>query len=369
MAKNPISQEIKAGLAAALKEALAKHEESLRATIDAEAAGAAKLEKNATAGYGPKAAGIGDQSPKMVKTTMAMALPHKTVHPEVQASLNELRGIRAGAPAPTPAPAAKVAAPQAAARPTDKEIPVGTDMVVPSSKITGAEKRAAGIGFLGSLISRFKGIGNKGWEEARGSGPVSAARAARTAATRMALSEKKSETVAKATAAEANKEIKGFKSLANNPMSVRGNVGSVVKPGGVSVAKEEAGPHSFESKKKPSRLESDIKTCKTCGKPADDHKKEDIKKACGEMAKAAMNAVPAAPKPPKPPAAAKPAGTPAKPPGLGKTGADPSKPESKGNPPAERTDKDKMDTLFGADPKPLHPSDKKKTRVKLPGKK
>lgn len=136
------------------------------------------------------------------------------------------------------------------------------------------------------------------------------------------------------------------------------------------LAMAEPEPHAqadFESRKKPSRFESDIKTCKTCGKPYDDHKKPEIQKACGEMSKAAMSGIPAAPKAPAAPKPAAPQGVkapaPAKP-VMGKTGLDPSKPESEKNPPAPRTDADRMATLFGKEPKVLHPSDKKR-----PGKK
>ena len=127
----------------------------------------------------------------------------------------------------------------------------------------------------------------------------------------------------------------------------------------VKAEKDDKKPdHEFESRKKPSKLESDIRTCKNCGKV------HEIKKNCGEMEKAAMGAgAPATPAAPKPPAAAKPAAG-VKLPSVKKVGMDPTKPESEKNPPAPRTDKDKMDTHFGPEPKVLHPSDKKKSAKK-----
>lgn len=50
--------------------------------------------------------------------------------------------------------------------------------------------KAAGVGFLRNLITKFRGVGNQSWQDLRGAGPASAARAARTTGTRMALAEK-----------------------------------------------------------------------------------------------------------------------------------------------------------------------------------
>jgi transposase-like protein len=271
------------------------------------------------------------------------AMPHKEAHPDTAAALSELRGIHSGAiphpdtvaslhalRGPHPDTAASLAdvrsmSPRAMAATPVK--PAGahpvtaiTAPVIPrvgapaGPEPTGmvsrshpnveaaqlnADKRAAGIGFLSNLITRFKGVGNKTWANMAGRGPANIARAARTAATRMALSEKdgtktdakepyggdpvvcpncgekgkfigtldngmlhyrdknghgikrrpvkkalivdgamKAEKpMDKATAEEANKEIKGFKSIVSNPMAVRGNVGAIAKPKGLPVAK------------------------------------------------------------------------------------------------------------------------------------
>lgn len=107
--------------------------------------------------------------------------------------------------------------------------------------ITGTEKRAAGIGFVGNLVTRIKGTGNKGWEEARGTGPASAARLVATTGRRLALSEKKP--VAKATVDEVNREMKGFKSLASNPTAMPSSPG-LPKP-----ASFKGAPKAFKKEK------------------------------------------------------------------------------------------------------------------------
>jgi len=60
---------------------------------------------------------------------------------------------------------------------------------IPQADITSEEKRAAGIGFLSNLISKFKGIGNKNWADLRGAGGASAGKAVNRMGARMALSE------------------------------------------------------------------------------------------------------------------------------------------------------------------------------------
>lgn len=311
-------QDVAAGLARALRAAVTAAEAGIAATAAAEARGAAKLRKNAVAGYGPKAAGVGapvpgpmgkDEKPAgqeipPLKAVPEAAMPGTTL-PEDKAPkkleaegsgglkkdalqtaavLHDLRG----------APAAKPAAKKPVVLPGHKA-PLPAKAALPGPQGT-APAATGGKGFLSGLIARFHG------------------------------------------------------------------------PKKLAMAEPE--PHAqadFESRKKPSRFESDIKTCKTCGKPYDDHKKPEIQKACGEMSKAAMSGVPAAPKAPAAPKPAAPQGVkapaPAKP-VMGKAGLDPSKPESEKNPPAPRTDADRMATLFGKEPKVLHPSDKKR-----PGKK
>lgn len=58
-----------------------------------------------------------------------------------------------------------------------------------NSEISGDEKRAAGIGFLSNLISKFKGAGNKNWSDLRGAGSTSAGKVVRRMGARMALAE------------------------------------------------------------------------------------------------------------------------------------------------------------------------------------
>jgi hypothetical protein len=179
----------------------------------------------------------------------------------------------------------------------DDPIPAKID----ESPISHEEKRAAGIGFLSNLISKFRGAGNKTWSDLRGAGPSSAERASRTMATRMAFAEK-----SPTSTDQANKELKGYKSLASNPTAMP----------------------SFPGIKKP-------------------------------MTKAAIPSAPKAPAAPKPAVSAPTGPTSAPGPATG-----PAKPKS-APPSAMKAEikthdtKDKMDTLFGDEPKVLHPSDKK----------
>lgn len=59
-----------------------------------------------------------------------------------------------------------------------------------SDATLAADKKAAGVGFLSNLISKFRGAGKATWDAASGAGPASTARATRTMGRRMALSEK-----------------------------------------------------------------------------------------------------------------------------------------------------------------------------------
>lgn len=52
-----------------------------------------------------------------------------------------------------------------------------------------ADKKAAGVGFLSNLISKFKGAGQSTWSDSVGTGSASAGKAIRRAGVRMALSE------------------------------------------------------------------------------------------------------------------------------------------------------------------------------------
>lgn len=151
-------------------------------------------------------------------------------HPEVDAAIKALKPKAgpAGPAAVAPTAPANVVGKGGKPLPFVKK-PAADDPV--QAPISGAEKRAAGIGFLSSLISKFKGIGSKTWGDLAGAGPASAGRAAKTMGTRMAMGEddkfKKDalgmpkppkppamgKPVAKTDLAAANKEIAGFKSL------------------------------------------------------------------------------------------------------------------------------------------------------------
>lgn len=340
------------------------------------------------------------------------AMPHKTAHPDTTAALTELRGIHQGA-IPHPETTASLAALRPAAAlasqspmaappgPAAAQGAVGIPgkprplPVVPVrskasplqgiAPITGAERRAAGIGFLSNLISRFKGVGNKTWGDLRGAGPTSSARVARTIGTRMAMAEKPSDKkpaysmpqnihgqevqeskkikgwpagieavanpVKKATAQEANKEIKGFQSIASNPMAVRGNVGTIAKPKGLPTAKALIVDGA-------QKAECPMEKVMVGGAPSTPGQ------TMPPVKKAAMaGGIPAAP---KAPAAAKPPGAKMT---MPKQPAMKAEPESEKNPPAPRSDSDKMDTLFGKEPKSLHPSDKKSKKSRIPGRK
>jgi hypothetical protein len=104
--------------------------------------------------------------------------------------------------------------------------PAADDIQAP---ISGGEKKAAGIGFLNGLISKFHGAGDKTWAKTGQTAPSPGAVARRTGS-RMALAEMPHQNdgakmqsngttvpMGKTTAEEANKEIKGFKSIFNNP--------------------------------------------------------------------------------------------------------------------------------------------------------
>jgi hypothetical protein len=147
-----------------------------------------------------------------------------------------------------------------------------------SAPISGQEKRAAGIGLIGNFLSRWKGTGEKGWVDARGAGPATPARAAATAATRMALAEKK--------------DIKKEALAPNDP---KRKTGLPSMAGATSIAHDPTKPHAPA---KPVAKCGDVSTGK-------------------DVAKAAGTGIPAAPKAPKPAAAAstaaKPVTGPAKP--------------------------------------------------------
>lgn len=52
------------------------------------------------------------------------------------------------------------------------------------------DKKAGGVGWLNSIVSKLKGAGNKTWDSLRGAGPSSQARLGRTMGSRMAMAEK-----------------------------------------------------------------------------------------------------------------------------------------------------------------------------------
>lgn len=114
--------------------------------------------------------------------TAASLAAVKAPHPETTASLAALK----------PAPAAPVAA--AAAKAAPKVDGDGADKVgnlsLPGNDAANlaADKKAAGVGFLNSLITRFRGVGNKTWAKVGGAGTT--AGATRAMGARMALSEK-----------------------------------------------------------------------------------------------------------------------------------------------------------------------------------
>ncbi len=117
------------------------------------------------------------------------------MHPETASSLAALKGphpeTTASLAAVKPAPAAPAAA--AASKVAPKVDSDGADKVgnlsLPGNDAANlaADKKAAGVGFLNSLITRFKGVGNRTWAKVGGAGTT--AGALRAMGTRMARSE------------------------------------------------------------------------------------------------------------------------------------------------------------------------------------
>jgi hypothetical protein len=90
-------------------------------------------------------------------------------------------------------------------------------------QLLAGDKKAGGVGWLNNLITRARGVGNKTWEDLRGAGPASTGRLLTTSALRRseALGKKAPEPTS---AAQANTEIQGFRSIASNPTAMPGAV-------------------------------------------------------------------------------------------------------------------------------------------------
>lgn len=116
-------------------------------------------------------------------------------------------------------------------KPAADDVPAAGPPGGGSDAITGSEKRAAGIGFLSNLISKFKGAGNANWAET-GSGSSGAgvgAMTGRRAAARMMLAEKPADKKPLDKAALAPNDpnrhtnlpsMSGAKSIASNPTAI-----------------------------------------------------------------------------------------------------------------------------------------------------
>ena len=122
--------------------------------------------------------------------------PSKTgpAHPEVQASLKDIAGLK-GAPVVKPQlPAAPKTRPAGgfAKKPAADDVPgfiSNPQTTVDEKAQLAADKKAGGVGFLQGLVAKFRGAGNATWND-HGAGAPSAARATRAMGTRMAMGEK-----------------------------------------------------------------------------------------------------------------------------------------------------------------------------------
>jgi hypothetical protein len=115
--------------------------------------------------------------------------PAGTPHPETVRTLASIRALKAARSTPPPTPAA-------AAKPVG-QVPAPGALAAGTSAAASTQQAAA-PSFISGLLAKFKGVGNK-----------------------MAMAEVPMD---KTTAAEANKEIQGFKSVAKNPTAMPGNV-------------------------------------------------------------------------------------------------------------------------------------------------
>lgn len=115
--------------------------------------------------------------------------PAGTLHPETVRTLASIRALKAARSTPPPTPAA-------AAKPVG-QVPAPGALAAGTSAAASTQQAAA-PSFISGLLAKFKGVGNK-----------------------MAMAEVPMD---KTTAAEANKEIQGFKSVAKNPTAMPGNV-------------------------------------------------------------------------------------------------------------------------------------------------
>jgi len=155
-------------------------------------------------------------------------------------------------PGMTPSRSVKPATPNASVSAEQKPAafirkPVGEVAKQPdSSEISAAEKKAAGIGFLSNLISKFRGTGNKTWSDLRGAGTVSAGKAVSRMGARMALAE--------TSPSQVQNELKGFKSLA-------GGAPNQPKAGGTELKGFKSLVHKGETS--PSQVQNEMKGFKS----------------------------------------------------------------------------------------------------------
>lgn len=128
-----------------------------------------------------------------------------SVHPETAASLGALKQIRAQKDAAAKAPtlldtktlpglsSGKLMTPGGREVPFVKK-PAADDPGMPGAPSSDAnlkeDLKAAGVGFLRNLITKFRGVGNKTWSDLTGAGPASQGRAVRAMGSRMAMGEK-----------------------------------------------------------------------------------------------------------------------------------------------------------------------------------
>ncbi len=102
-------------------------------------------------------------------TLPGMTAPTKVngMHPDTAASLADVKGLAPSAAKPAAAAPKLPAVAPATAKPTlpgAKPAPAAAAPAGNPDADLAADKKAAGVGFLNNLISKFKGVGNAGWK-------------------------------------------------------------------------------------------------------------------------------------------------------------------------------------------------------------